>query len=691
MGVRIGVDVGGTFTKAVAYDLDAHAVVAQAVLPTTHTHAEGVAHGVVEAVHEVADVVGADRVDLVVHSTTQAVNALLEGDVGRVGVIGLGRRPEIGKVRKRTALDHVELSPGKALDTVPVMFDITDGLPLADIRRTLEPWKAEGMSAVCVAEAFAPDDSTAETTVAALASEIGLPACASSELTGLYGLELRTVTAAINASIIPIALRTASYVEQGVAAAGITSPVLVMRGDGGATDLDGFRSAPARPLNSGPAASVAGALRFGDVGEGVVIEVGGTSTNIAAIHKGHPQLSYVQVASHSTALRAVDVRVIGVAGGSMLRVRRRRFGGLGVHGVGPRSAHIAGLAYTCFEPAEAIAGATAVEFAPRAGDPADYLALDLTDGRRVALTNTCAANALGVTQPGDYAYVDGAAARAGFAIAGTALGLDGDEVARRMLEASGTAICELVTAVAKSAGLLRPPLVAVGGGAGGLGRHAAAMLRYDCRVPDGAEVISSLGDALSLVRAERERTVDATDATVVSRLMDDVEAELLSAGAAASTIDIRVEERPEKGTVRAVATGAIGLTTGALPGRAPIDAAEAGRIAADLGLAAGSASAVGAYWLAGGAGNPDRVVVLDRFGDVLVDVVGDVDRSGDADTIAAAVERLTRHRGPVTLLPSVWVIHRSRFTELSSGDRAAAAAALVAGATEPFAAIVGQS
>jgi len=691
MGVRIGVDVGGTFTKAVAYDLDAHAVVAQAVLPTTHTHAEGVAHGVVEAVHEVADVVGADRVDLVVHSTTQAVNALLEGDVGRVGVIGLGRRPEIGKVRKRTALDHVELSPGKALDTVPVMFDITDGLPLADIRRTLETWKAEGMSAVCVAEAFAPDDSTAETTVAALASEIGLPACASSELTGLYGLELRTVTAAINASIIPIALRTASYVEQGVAAAGITSPVLVMRGDGGATDLDGFRSAPARTLYSGPAASVAGALRFGDVGEGVVIEVGGTSTNIAAIHKGHPQLSYVQVASHSTALRAVDVRVIGVAGGSMLRVRRRRFGGLGVHGVGPRSAHIAGLAYTCFEPAEAIAGATAVEFAPRAGDPADYLALDLTDGRRVALTNTCAANALGVTQPGDYAYVDGAAARAGFAIAGTALGLDGDEVARRMLEASGTAICELVTAVAKSAGLLRPPLVAVGGGAGGLGRHAAAMLRYDCRVPDGAEVISSLGDALSLVRAERERTVDATDATVVSRLMDDVEAELLSAGAAASTIDIRVEERPEKGTVRAVATGAIGLTTGALPGRAPIDAAEAGRIAADLGLAAGSASAVGAYWLAGGAENPDRVVVLDRFGDVLVDVVGDVDRSGDADTIAAAVERLTRHRGPVTLLPSVWVIHRSRFTELSSGDRAAAAAALVAGATEPFAAIVGQS
>ena len=57
---------------------------------------------------------------------------------------------------------------------------------------------------------------------------------------------------------------------------------MVMRGDGGATDLDGFRRAPARTLYSGPAASVAGALRFAGVAEGVVVEVGGTSTNVAA-------------------------------------------------------------------------------------------------------------------------------------------------------------------------------------------------------------------------------------------------------------------------------------------------------------------------------------------------------------------------------------------------------------------------
>ena len=199
----------------------------------------------------------------------------------------------------------------------------------------LAGFRAAGATAVCVAEAFAPDDSTDERRVAAMATEAGLPACASTELTGLYGLELRTVTAALNASILPIAARTAEVVAGGVDAAGVAAPVMVMRGDGGATDLDGFRRAPARTLYSGPAASVAGALRFAGVADGVVVEVGGTSTNVAAISAGRPLLSYVQVASHATAMRAVDVRVIGVAGGSMLRARE----GTGLRRRAPQRPH----------------------------------------------------------------------------------------------------------------------------------------------------------------------------------------------------------------------------------------------------------------------------------------------------------------------------------------------------------------
>ena len=287
-GVRVGVDVGGTFTKAVAVDLASGEIVGRAVVPTTHADARGVAAGVVRTVAEVVRSVGAERVDLVTHSTTQAVNALLEGDVGTVGVLGLGRRPELKQARKRTQLERVELSPGRFLRTLPEFLDVSDGLDEAAVHDVLARFRAAGATAVSVAEAFAPDDSTFERRVTAMANEAGLPACASSELTGLYGLELRAVTAALNASILPIAERTAEVVAVGVDAAGVAAPVMVMRGDGGATDLDGFRRAPARTLYSGPAASVAGALRFAGVAEGVVVEVGGTSTNVAAVKRGRP-------------------------------------------------------------------------------------------------------------------------------------------------------------------------------------------------------------------------------------------------------------------------------------------------------------------------------------------------------------------------------------------------------------------
>ncbi len=65
-------------------------------------------------------------------------------------------------------------------------------------------WPGAGAAAVCVAEVFAPDHSACQDAVAALAAELGLPVTTSSGLTGLYGQ--RTVTAALNASILPIAL-----------------------------------------------------------------------------------------------------------------------------------------------------------------------------------------------------------------------------------------------------------------------------------------------------------------------------------------------------------------------------------------------------------------------------------------------------------------------------------------------------
>src|SRR5205823_777778 len=226
MGVRVGVDVGGTFTKAVALDGGAH-VVARAVVPTTHTHPDGVAAGVVQVVGRIAEELaeagdgGPGTIELVTHSTTQAVNALLEGDVVPVGILGMAAAPHVAKARKRTALARIELTDSRALRTVHEFMDTTGGFDPLAARAAVGRLQSAGIGALCVAEAFAPDDTSHEAAVAALAAEAGLPATTSTELSGLYGLELRTLTGALNASILPIALRTAEVVQDGVAAVGV--------------------------------------------------------------------------------------------------------------------------------------------------------------------------------------------------------------------------------------------------------------------------------------------------------------------------------------------------------------------------------------------------------------------------------------------------------------------------------------
>jgi hypothetical protein len=426
---------------------------------------------------------------------------------------------------------------------------------------------------------------------------------------------------------------------------------------------------------------VAGALRTLRIGDGVIIEVGGTSTNVAAITAGRPALSYVRVAGQATAVRALDVQVAGVAGGSMLRVRRRR-----VYGVGPRSAHIAGLTYSCFLPPERLAGARPETLAPRSGDPADYLALRLVDGTLAALTNTCAANALGLVPDGDYAAGHRRSATEALDIAGQALKLPGAELARRMLQASTEALADLVTAVAAQHRLTQPTLIAVGGGASVLGRPLAGTLGLDCQIPPGAEVISSMGDALSLVRAERERTVARATPAEVDALIAEVEAEALAAGAAPTSLQVQVSQIGDRGAIRAVAVGALVLGSGVVPGRPPLNREEIVDVVRAAG-GSGSADPVGRFWLSSLDG---RVLLLDRFGDTALDVRGEAilvnDTAGEPlrTAIGSVISRHVRHVGPVTVQPTVWVVQDGRIRELADPDAivdtlGAGAAAVIVG------------
>ena len=158
--LRIGVDVGGTFTKAVAVSSSPLEVHARASVPTTHGARAGVAEGVAAALRELIAQLGEDRsrVELVAFSTTQAMNALLEGDVGTVGVVGIGYRPQLRVARKRTRVGDIGLAPRpQAGDAARVRRRERGRLGQLRSSDALDELVGRGATALAVSGAFAVD------------------------------------------------------------------------------------------------------------------------------------------------------------------------------------------------------------------------------------------------------------------------------------------------------------------------------------------------------------------------------------------------------------------------------------------------------------------------------------------------------------------------------------------------------
>ena len=145
---------------------------------------------------------------------------------------------------------------------------------------------------------------------------------------------------------------------------------MIMRSDGGVMDVREIERRPILTLLSGPAAGVAGALLYENLSDGLFVEVGGTSSDCSAIRGGRPQMRPARIGGHRTMLRTLDVRTLGLGGGSMLRV-----GSGGIADVGPRSAHIAGCTYACFTDVARLDGARVEMLAPSPLDPNDYAVL----------------------------------------------------------------------------------------------------------------------------------------------------------------------------------------------------------------------------------------------------------------------------------------------------------------------------
>lgn len=552
--VRMGIDVGGTHTKAVAIDNATHEIIGKSSVKTTHDHLNGVAAGVVQSFQNCLqeNQISPDDVVFVAHSTTQATNALIEGDVAKVGVIGMSKGGLEGFLAKRqTRLNNIDLGNKKKIEVVNAFLPVKH-LNVDRVAETISDLEKEKAEVLVSSMAFGVDNGEPERVVYEAASCKAIPTTMASDITKLYGLTRRTRTAAINASILPKMLDTATSTENSVREAGVNVSLMIMRGDGGVMEINEMKKRPVLTMLSGPAASVMGSLMYLRASNGVYFEVGGTTTNIGVIKNGRPAIDYSIVGGHPTYISSLDVRVLGVAGGSMVRANQ-----VGIIDVGPRSAHIAGLDYAVFTPTEEIKGPKVVFFSPKEGDPADYVKVVMEDGQEVTITNTCAANVLGLVQEEHFSYGNGPSARKALQVLADYCQTTVEDIAEQIMAKSYAKIEPVILELAEKYHLEKDQisLVGVGGGAASLITYFSNKMGVKYSIPENAEVISSIGVALAMVRDVVERIIPSPSKEDIRALKNEAMNKAIESGATPESIEIHVEIDPQTSKVTAIATG----------------------------------------------------------------------------------------------------------------------------------------
>lgn len=565
MKVRIGIDVGGTFTDAALIDNDTFELISTVKTPTTHEDKAGVAAGIVQVLKSIMEKnqVSPEDVAFISHGTTQATNALLEGDVVKVGIVTIGKGMEGAKSKSDTAMGEIPLTATKQLCSENEYVESETERFCEDAAKAIVALKEKGCKAVVAAEAFSVDHPENENKVLSLCRQEDVAATATNEISKLYGLKVRTRTAVVNASIMPKMLDAANMTEDSIRKTGIKTPLMVMRCDGGVMTVDEVRKRPILTILSGPAAGVAGALMYEKLTNGIFLEVGGTSTDISCIKDGKVMVKYAEVGGHKTFLTSLDVRTVGIGGGSMMQIENGK-----LVDVGPRSVHIAGLGYEVYAKGEEIENPVLCPIRPVQSDP-EYACVQCANGKKYALSLAGAANLAGYVPEGDYARGNLEAARKAWKPLADKMGLSVEEAAKEALRLSAQKNAKVVKALLEDYNMdaRTTMLVGGGGGASAVVPHLGESLGLKHKNAKNAPVISTIGVALAMIRDTVERTIPNPTQQDILAVRREAEERAMKSGASPETIEVSVEVDATKNMVRAIAIGTTELRSRDLTNR----------------------------------------------------------------------------------------------------------------------------
>ena len=321
--MQLGVDVGGTNTDAAL--LANGAVIASIKTPTT----ADIGGGIVRAIRKVLRVSALphDCIDTVVIGTTQFTNAFVERRrLNPVGIIRLclpaarDLAPMAGwPADVRDAIgDHAWLLPGG------YEFDGREIAPFDEeaVRAAIRAIKSRGLRAVAVSCVCSPINGAMEQRAAEIvAREISDAAITLSGEIGKIGLVERENAAIINASMSSLSGHVVDAIRDALQSLGIAAPFHLSQNDGTLMSADHVERYPVLTFSSGPTNSMRGAAFLSGVRDGIVVDIGGTTTDVGALVNGYPrELSLpVDIGGVRTNFRMPDVVSVGMGGGSIVR------------------------------------------------------------------------------------------------------------------------------------------------------------------------------------------------------------------------------------------------------------------------------------------------------------------------------------------------------------------------------------
>ncbi|MBS0987497.1 hydantoinase/oxoprolinase family protein [Acetobacter okinawensis] len=335
-GIRVGVDTGGTFTDISIYNPQTGKISVWKVSSVTDNPSEAIISGVQGGLETFG--YAATDVDYLGHGTTVATNALITGNHARTGMVTTAGFRDVLEIRRQTRADLYDLqqekTPVLALRDLRhevqerVNFDGSVHIPLniEDVRRVARILREQKVEAVAVCFLFSylyPEHEEAVKSI--LEEEIpGIFVSSSSEVVPVYREYERFSTTVVNAALGPIMQSYLNKLWPRLQNIGVNAPVHLTQSNGGVISLQDAAAFPVRTVLSGPAAGVVGALQIG-LAAGfpnmITFDMGGTSSDVALIDNGEPQLA-TDIVAHGYPLKIpmLDIHAVGAGGGSIAYV-----------------------------------------------------------------------------------------------------------------------------------------------------------------------------------------------------------------------------------------------------------------------------------------------------------------------------------------------------------------------------------